>query len=46
LLLAHPRPTRDQIKEGMEPQLCRCAAHQRILAAIEDVAGQGGGGHD
>jgi aerobic-type carbon monoxide dehydrogenase small subunit (CoxS/CutS family) len=46
LLLASPRPTRAEIRKGMEPNLCRCAAHQRILAAIEAVAGQEGGGDD
>jgi aerobic-type carbon monoxide dehydrogenase small subunit (CoxS/CutS family) len=46
LLLENPRATRAEIREGMEPNLCRCAAHQRILAAIEAVAGQRGGGDD
>jgi len=46
LLHATPHPTRAEIRSHMEPNLCRCAAHQRILAAIEAVAGQGGGGDD
>jgi aerobic-type carbon monoxide dehydrogenase small subunit (CoxS/CutS family) len=46
LLLANPRPTRAEIRKGMEPNLCRCAAHQRILAAIEAVAGRKGDGDD
>jgi aerobic-type carbon monoxide dehydrogenase small subunit (CoxS/CutS family) len=46
LLLANPRPTRVEIRRGMEPNLCRCGAHQRILAALEAVAGQKGGGDD
>jgi aerobic-type carbon monoxide dehydrogenase small subunit (CoxS/CutS family) len=46
LLLANPHPTRAQIRSGMEPNLCRCSAHQRILAAVEAVAGQKGGAHD
>jgi aerobic-type carbon monoxide dehydrogenase small subunit (CoxS/CutS family) len=41
LLHDHPKPTREQIIEGMEGNLCRCGAHQRILAAIESAAGQG-----
>jgi len=45
LLSEHPRPSRQQIIDGMEGHLCRCAAHQRIVAAIEAVAGNGGG-HD
>ncbi len=46
LLLANPRPTRQEMVQGMEPNLCRCAAHQRIIAAIEAVAGRTGGDHD
>ncbi len=42
LLHQHPRPTREQIVAGMEGNLCRCGAHQRIVAAIETAAGQGG----
>jgi len=46
LLLQHPRPTRQQIVEGMEGNLCRCGAHQRIVEAIEAASAQMGGGHD
>jgi nicotinate dehydrogenase subunit A len=42
LLLERPHPTRAAIAEGMEFNLCRCGAHARILAAIEDVAQAGG----
>jgi len=38
LLLKTPKPTRSQIRAGMEDNLCRCAAHHRILQAIERVA--------
>ena len=38
LLLRNPRPTRDQILQGMDGNLCRCSAHRRILQAIEAVA--------
>ena len=38
LLLENPRPTRDQIIEGMERNLCRCGAHQRIIEAIEEAS--------
>jgi aerobic-type carbon monoxide dehydrogenase small subunit (CoxS/CutS family) len=37
LLLKNPKMTRAQIIEGMEQNLCRCAAHQRIVEAIESV---------
>ena len=42
LLRQHPKPTRQQIVEGMEGNLCRCGAHQRIVQAIEAASGQGG----
>lgn len=35
LLARHPHPTRDQIIEGMDRNLCRCGAHVRIIRAIE-----------
>jgi aerobic-type carbon monoxide dehydrogenase small subunit (CoxS/CutS family) len=43
LLLSNPRPTRSQIIEQMEGNLCRCGAHVRIVAAIETAARQMGG---
>jgi len=46
LLQANPRPSREQIVRGMEGHLCRCGAHQRIVAAIEAASGQGGGRDD
>jgi aerobic-type carbon monoxide dehydrogenase small subunit (CoxS/CutS family) len=44
LLLETPRPTRQQILEGMEGNLCRCAAHPRIVAAIQTAAQRMQGG--
>jgi aerobic-type carbon monoxide dehydrogenase small subunit (CoxS/CutS family) len=42
-LLSHtPHPSRDEIVQGMEGNLCRCGAHQRIVNAIEAVSGPGG----
>ncbi len=38
LLADNPRPSRAQIVTAMDRVLCRCGAHQRILAAIESVA--------
>jgi aerobic-type carbon monoxide dehydrogenase small subunit (CoxS/CutS family) len=35
LLLKNPRPTRAEIIQEMEGNLCRCGAHTRILQAIE-----------
>ncbi len=43
LLQQQPHPTREAIVQGMERNLCRCGAHQRIIAAIEDASrGKGG----
>jgi carbon-monoxide dehydrogenase small subunit len=42
LLLQNPKATRAQIVAGMDGHLCRCAAHGRILQAIESVAATGG----
>ncbi len=38
LLLKTPKPSRSQIRAGMEDNLCRCAAHHRIVQAIEQVS--------
>ncbi|MHC4681421.1 MAG: (2Fe-2S)-binding protein [Planctomycetota bacterium] len=38
LLLRKPEPTREDIVNGMEYNLCRCGAHTRIIRAIEDAA--------
>lgn len=46
LLLERPRPTRDQIVQGMDNNLCRCSAYKRIVEAIEKAAGQMGGSHE
>jgi len=44
LLAANPKPSRDQIIQGMEGNLCRCGAHTRILQAIETAAMEMKGG--
>jgi aerobic-type carbon monoxide dehydrogenase small subunit (CoxS/CutS family) len=36
-----PKPTDQQIREHMEPNLCRCGTHTRIFAAIKDAANGG-----
>lgn len=41
-LQKHPHPTRDAIVDEMNANLCRCGAHNGILAAIEDASKQGG----
>jgi len=42
-LLNTPRPSRRQIVEHMEGNLCRCGAHKRIVQAIETAAKEMGG---
>ncbi len=44
LLLKNPKPSRQQIIEGMEDNLCRCGAHNRIIDAIETAAKEIKGG--
>jgi aerobic-type carbon monoxide dehydrogenase small subunit (CoxS/CutS family) len=38
LLMKTPNPSRDEIIRGMDGNLCRCGAHTRIVAAIEEAA--------
>jgi len=38
LLLSNPEPSRQEIIDGMEYNLCRCGAHIRIIRAIEEAA--------
>ena len=44
LLLNNPQPSRREIIESMEGNLCRCGAHQRIVQAIQAAAKEMGGG--
>ena len=43
LISSRPGANREVILTGMERNLCRCGAHQRIVAAIEDAATRMGG---
>jgi aerobic-type carbon monoxide dehydrogenase small subunit (CoxS/CutS family) len=38
LLRRNPRPSEAEIRDGMEGNLCRCGAHQRIIEAIQAAA--------
>jgi aerobic-type carbon monoxide dehydrogenase small subunit (CoxS/CutS family) len=38
LLDANPSPTEAEIREYMQPNLCRCGTHMRILGAINEAA--------
>lgn len=44
LLLKNPSPTTEEIKAGMEDNLCRCGAHVRIVAAVQSAAEEMKGG--
>jgi len=44
LLSENPRPSREEIMEGMEENLCRCGAHVRIVQAIETASRKMKGG--
>jgi nicotinate dehydrogenase subunit A len=35
LLTGNPHPSREEIVDGMEGNLCRCGAHKRIIEAID-----------
>ena len=35
LLDEHPQPTRDQIKDALSGNLCRCTGYQQIFEAVE-----------
>jgi nicotinate dehydrogenase subunit A len=38
LLARNPDPSEQDIRDGLEPNLCRCGTHMRILAAVRRVA--------
>jgi aerobic-type carbon monoxide dehydrogenase small subunit (CoxS/CutS family) len=44
LLVKIPLPTRDQIIQGMDQNLCRCGSYPRVVQAIEAAAKEMKGG--
>ncbi len=38
LLLKNPKPSREEIIQGMDDNFCRCGSHTRIIKAIEEAA--------
>jgi len=44
LLADNPTPSREEIIDGMDENLCRCGAHVRIVAAIETASREMQGG--
>jgi aerobic-type carbon monoxide dehydrogenase small subunit (CoxS/CutS family) len=44
LLKKNPAPTREEIIDGLEDNLCRCGAHNRIIDAVQTAAEEMKGG--
>jgi aerobic carbon-monoxide dehydrogenase small subunit len=42
LLARNPHPSRDEIRKGLEGNLCRCTGYQHIVKAVENAAGKSG----
>jgi carbon-monoxide dehydrogenase small subunit len=40
LLDKHPRPTLDQIREGLSGNLCRCTGYSQIFEAVQQAIGE------
>ena len=40
LLRANPNPTREQIVQALQGNICRCGTHPRIIEAIQGAAGK------
>jgi carbon-monoxide dehydrogenase small subunit len=38
LLAEHPNPSEDEIRKGLEGNLCRCTGYQNIVRAVEAAA--------
>jgi carbon-monoxide dehydrogenase small subunit len=43
LLRANPNPTPEQIRHGLEGNLCRCTGYQNIVRAVQEAAATMGG---
>ena len=42
LLKENPAPSEDEIRHGLEGNLCRCTGYHNIVKAVQSAAGQGG----
>jgi aerobic carbon-monoxide dehydrogenase small subunit len=40
LLSRNPQPTREEIREGLSGNLCRCTGYQKIVDAVESAGGK------
>ena len=43
LLQRNPNPTAEQVRAGLEGNLCRCTGYQNIVKSVLDAAGRMGG---
>jgi aerobic carbon-monoxide dehydrogenase small subunit len=43
LLQRNPNPSEEEIRHGLEGNLCRCTGYHNIVAAVLDAAKHGGG---
>lgn len=41
LLMKNPNPTKDEIKEAMQGNLCRCTGYEGIIESVEAAAREG-----
>jgi carbon-monoxide dehydrogenase small subunit len=41
LLRDNPNPSEEQVREGLEGNLCRCTGYQNIVDAVLEAAGKG-----
>jgi nicotinate dehydrogenase subunit A len=44
LLARNPSPTRSEIAQALDDNICRCGSHNRIIRAIEKAAARMGAG--
>jgi carbon-monoxide dehydrogenase small subunit len=40
----NPNPSEDEVREGIEGNLCRCTGYQNIIRAVQQAAAEMGGG--
>jgi carbon-monoxide dehydrogenase small subunit len=40
LLRRNPKPTREEIMDGIEGNFCRCTGYEQIIEAVLDATGQ------
>jgi carbon-monoxide dehydrogenase small subunit len=46
LLDEHPSPSEEEVRTGLEGNLCRCTGYHNIVKAVLAASGGGGGGGD